>query len=221
MSLAQKLRRLADRMDPPQDNIPDPVDMPDIPAGCEIVSDKTEYAQTPGHAHALFKMRRIIYSDPKEGMHEIFIKDNVHAPGCGHHLMGPSDIGFISTESGLPVCKTCERQYSRMRAMTRYENCKCWHLVAPHELTRVEGYGYLCPACLKKHERFKPLKPIALVLGFFLKPLIDEKREVPHEEILLPPPGGYTPPVQNHSNSRTGHASASPPPYEMGETRPE
>jgi len=218
MSLAQKLRRWADRMDPPA-NIPDPVEMPDIPAGCEPVSDKTEYAQTRGHSHALFKKRRIVYSDPAGGMHEISIKDNVHAPGCGHNLMGPSDIGFLSTDSGLPVCKTCEKQYNRMRAVTRHENCKCFHLVAPHELKRVAGYGYLCPACLKKHERFKMLKPAARLLGFFLKPLIDETNEVPYEDALYPPDGGYFPPVQNDPLPWTGHSSASPPPYEVGRNR--
>ena len=219
MSFIQRLRSWTDWFKRPPVNIPGPVEMPDIPQGCEIVSDKTEYVQTPGQTHTLFKRQRIIYSDQNGGMHEIYIKDNVYAPGCGHLLIKSTDIGFVSAASGLPVCKECETEYKRLRNQTRYEECVCRHLVAPHELKQIEGYGYLCPVCLKKHERFKPLKPIALILGFFLKPLIEENKEVSYEEITLPPPSGHIPPVQNHPPSWTEHPSASPPPYEMGGAR--
>ena len=224
MSLANSLRRWADRFDPPPDNIPEPFEIPPKEPGEELVLDTTEVAQTPGLPGDGFLVRKIVYATPDGGRREVRIKNNTQSTGCGHNLHRAVDVAYFSASSGLPVCKTCERQYNRMRKLTLHEDCKCVHLVAPQEMKRVEGHGYLCPECLKEHERFKLLKPVGgllrLLLGLFLKPLIDidKPEEVPYEE--LPPPPGYFPPVQGDPSSWPRHASASPPPYEMGRRRP-
>ncbi len=224
MSLAQILRRCADRFDPPPDNIPEPFEIPLPELGEEKVLDKTDVAQTPGLPGDGFLRRKIVYAAPDGGRREVNIINNTQSTGCGHNLSRSVDVAFYSMSSGLPVCKACERQCNRMRKLTIHEDCKCVHLVAPHELKRVEGHGYLCPECLKRHERFKLLKPIGgllgLLLGLFLKPLIDvdKPEEVPYEE--LPPHDEYFPVIQGDPLSRSGHASASPPPYEVGRARP-
>jgi hypothetical protein len=215
MSLAQRLREWADRMDPPPDNIPDPVEMPDIPQDCETVSDKTEYTQTPGHPDIVFKRRRIIYSDPNEGMHEILIKDNVVAPGCGHNLVNPRDVGFVSMSSNLSVCLRCEKTFNRMRNRTRNEECICEHLVAPHELKCVIGYGHMCPDCYKEHIRFKPTKCLGLILGLFLKPLIDfdeNEIEAPHDnQTTTPSHTEHYPTLQSGQGTWPRHPSSNRP----------
>ncbi len=224
MRFAQYLRRLADRVDPPQAPILSPdVKMEDPPPGSTVILDVTNHAQIIGHPDAHFMRRERHYMDNDGKKCKVTIKNNLHASGCGHSLTSPEDIGFLSYISRQPVCKICEREYKRMRNETRHELCKCRHLVAPHELTYIEGKGFACEECEKKIKALNPLKAIGWLLGLFLKPLItineENPAEVTHETLQLPSPPGNQPPVQYHSQARPRYRTPDPTAHEVGRPR--
>ena len=205
MKLAHVLRRWADRVDPPQasanepediiENESDVNDVLDIPPGAKILSDKAEITTTPGHSGMHFRRRLITYETADGQIKEIFLKENVLLSGCGHNLLRSADVAFVSKSSDLPICKACEKQYNRMRAQTRHEHCKCWHLVAPHELTRVEGYGYLCEECLKEHNKLSIGKVIIGILKCLSIIQEENPMENSNENTPFPPTEDQYPPL--------------------------
>ena len=99
MSLAQRLRSLADRFDPPPDKIPEPFEIPAPKPGEELVMDKTDVAQTPGLPGGGFFRRKIVYATPDGGRREIFIKNKI-ARGARRDASGTSqNHAIIQTKS--------------------------------------------------------------------------------------------------------------------------
>lgn len=222
MGLANVLRRWADQVDPPQPAAS--FEMPELPQGSTGIIDEINHAEVVGQSGTEFTRATQVYTDATGKKYKRTFKNNVHVSGCGHNVNKTEDIAFTSYISGKPVCKTCEREYRRMRNQTRHEECICRHLVAPHELKHVEGRGFVCKECKKKIDRQKPLKAIGWVLGLFLKPLIIEEpaqnNEVPYEITELPPEEPY-PPVPYYPQARIGYRPPHQAPYELDRRRPD
>lgn len=152
--------------------VPD-LQMPDPPQGSTIILEETNHSQILGQPDSLFTRQERIYAGADGRKSKITIKNNLHAAGCGHSLTSPEDVGFISYISKKPVCKVCEQEYYRLREQTRLEKCICRHLVAPHELTFIEGKGFVCAECKKKAKAFCHLKAVGKFIGTaLLRPLI-------------------------------------------------
>ena len=222
MSIAQRLRRLADWFDPQAEQIIQELpEAQEIPPGSVLISQKVNVSETPGHPEMKFSITEQIFETPQGGIIRRFIKKNLLLLGCRCHLTSSTELAFESYDSKLPVCKNCAQEYRRMREETRHENCKCRHQVAPHELTPVEGYGYLCSECLKKYKKITPVK----FFKFLLKSLaiIEDNQpiEMPHENTPLPPPTGkYCAPISRTSLPWTGDPSQNRPYNEMHGSRP-
>lgn len=169
MKIFSFLFRKAQDVIPPEPS-PD-IEMPEPPPGSTVILDETNHAQIVGQPGALFTRRERVYAGEDGRKTKITIKNNLHADGCGHSLTSPEDIGFISYISKKPVCKVCEQEYLRLREQTRHEQCICRHLVAPHELSYIEGKGFVCKECEKKAKAFRHLKAF---LRICLKPFIIE-----------------------------------------------
>jgi len=149
------------------------IEMPEVPDGSTVILEETNHAQIVGQPDALFTRRERVYAGADGRKTKVTIKNNLQAEGCGHSLTSPEDVGFISYTSKKPVCKVCEQEYARLREQTRHEQCVCRHLVAPHELSYIEGKGFVCEECKKKANAFKYLKVFGHLL---LKPLIIDDR---------------------------------------------
>jgi len=224
MGIADLLRRCADRIAPPQPPAVDPdIEMPDLPQGSTLLVDTTNHAQIVGQPDAHFMRREQIYTDADGAKYKVTLKNNLHAAGCNHCLTSPGDIGFISYISGKPVCKICEREYKRMRNQTRHEECQCRHLVAPHELTYIEGKGFVCEECKKEIDSLSPLKAFGWLAKLLLKPLIIEEsapgNEVTHEKNPLPPHESY-PPIPYHPPTWPGYYPPNQTTHELDRGRP-
>lgn len=222
MGVANFLRWWADRFDPPQTPVFEPdVEMEEPPPGSMVVLDEINHAQVVGQPGTHFTRKAQNYTDASGKKCKRTLKNNVHVSGCGHNVSKPEDIAFTSYISKKPVCKTCEREYKRMRNQTRHEECICRHLVAPHELKYMEGKGFVCEECEKKENALKPLKAVKWVAWLFLKPLIIEEpppqNEVPYETNELPPP---YPPVPYNPPAWPGNYPPYQAPHDMGRGRP-
>ena len=225
MKFVDILRYVADRFDSPPDPVIEPdIEIPELPAGSTILFNTVNNAQVPGQSGSQFIRREVVYRDADGAKHKITLKNNVRAEGCGHNMTSPGDIGFFSVTSGKPVCKACEREYRRMRNQTRDEECVCRHVVAPHELTYIEGNGFVCEECEKKIKALKPLKAAGWLIGLFLKPLIIEEpepgNEVPYETTEFPPHQPL-PPVHYYPPPWPGHGAPHQAPYGLDRGRPE
>lgn len=145
---------------------------PEAPPNSTIILEEISHAEIAGHAGTVFKSQERVYMGEDGRKCKITIRNNLPAAGCGHNLKSPDDVGFISHISKLPVCKICEQEYYRLREQTRNENCVCRHLVAPHELTHLEGKGFVCEQCKKKEKAITLKKVGKWLWGNALKPLI-------------------------------------------------
>lgn len=224
MGLADVLRYLADRVDaPPEPAIEPDVEMEETPPDSTVVVDEVNHAQVIGQPGTHFTRELKVYTDATGTKHKRTIKNNVNVSGCGHNVTKPDDIAFTSHISRKPVCRICEREYRRMRNQTRHEECVCRHLVAPHELSYIEGKGFVCEECKKEVEALKPLKAIGWLLKLFLKPLIIEEpepeTEALHETNLLSSHEPY-PPVQYYPPAWPAPYSPHQAPHELGRGRP-
>lgn len=170
---------------------------PEVPPNSTIILEEINYAEIEGYPETSFKSQERVYLGEDGQKCKITIKKNPQAAGCGHNLKSPDDVGFISHISKLPVCKICEQEYYRLRDQTRHENCVCRHLVAPHELSYLEGKGFVCEECKRQAKAIKPLKVLGWIFNLLLKSLITEnpqaKEEVPNDFIQLPPPRNLPP----------------------------
>lgn len=225
MGWAKFFRWLADiidhRQEPEEPELP--FELPELPPGATGIIDEINHAEVIGQPATRFSRGVQVYTDSTGRKYRRTFKNNVHVSGCGHNVSKTEDIAFTSYISGKPVCKTCEREYRRMRNDTRHEDCVCRHLVAPFELKRVDGKGFVCKKCKKKMDRRKPLKAIGWLLGLFLKPLIIEepsqKSEEPHETFISLPERGLPPPVPYDSPTWTRYRPPHQTPHEMGRGR--
>lgn len=174
MNLPAFFQRLFVRPCPqPPPVVPD-FEMPEPPLGSTVILEEVNHVQIIGQPESHFLTQERIYAGTDGRKNKITLRNNLQAAGCGHNLTSPDDIGFISYISKKPVCKVCEQEYHRLREQTRHEKCICRHLVAPHELSYIEGKGFVCDECKKKEKRFKHLKAAWKLIGrALLSPLVD------------------------------------------------
>lgn len=181
MSFADRLRRMADRLDgnrPPAPPVAGP--HPDnqnqeaftVPPGLRPVLTEDQQASIDGVQVLNYHRKTLHMKDPQNGKYRLYKKNAQILGGCGCVSSSPNDVAFLSQITGLPVCKECERTVARLRAITRNEVNICNHKVAPHELQRVEGYGYLCAYCMATYRKALRRKRLMGVASFFLSPLI-------------------------------------------------
>jgi hypothetical protein len=153
----------------------------DLPPGSRIVVSAHHHAQTMDRSDMDFDKKEISFRTADNEKYTITLKNNVIAKGCGHQVSSPNDIAFFAYDTNEPVCKACEKELRTLRRLTRDEDCKCLCLVAPQALKPVEGHGWMCPKCLKKHKRLKPIQCLGLLFGIFLKPLVNIENEASNE----------------------------------------
>ena len=156
---------------PPQKSLPE-IHRPEVPEGSTVVLEEIHHAEVLGHPEMTFKSHERVYMGEDGRKCKITITNTIQASGCGHNISNPADVGFISHISKLPVCKICEAEYYRLREQTRHEKCVCRHLVAPHELTYLEGKGFVCEDCKKKEEKVTPKKISKWIWKTILKPIV-------------------------------------------------
>lgn len=163
--------------EPRPESAPEPYE-PEIPEGSAVILEEIRHAEISGHPEMVFKTHERVYMGEDGRKCKVTIQTSLQATGCGHNIASPADVGYISCTSKLPVCKVCEQEYMQLREQTRHEKCICRHLVAPHELSYIEGKGFVCDECKKKANAFKHLKAAGRFLGgIFLKPLIINEQE--------------------------------------------
>lgn len=204
MNILELLFRREAKDRPPDDN-PPVTQEPQAPPNSTIVLEEIKHAEITGHPETVFTHREHVYVGEDGRKCKITVQNNLQSAGCGHNLTSPNDVGFISHVSKLPVCRICEQEYYRLREQTRHEKCICRHLVAPHELTYLEGNGFVCDECKKKAKAITPKKVGKWIWSSVIKPLFLEEPKpmegIDYDFPKLPPPGNQ-PPFSNDQGTR-------------------
>ena len=206
---------------PPEPELEPASNEPEVPQNSTIILEEINQSEIEGHPEMVFKTKEQIYMGEDGQKCKICTTKNPQAAGCWHNLKSPNDVGFISHISKLPVCKICEQEYYRLREQTRNEKCVCRHLVAPHELTYLEGKGFVCKECKKKEKAITP-KKIGKWLWSAIKPLItdapEQKIEGTNDYIQLSPTRGL-PSFLYDPRTRPGYGSQNSDAHELDRTR--
>ncbi|VGO13901.1 hypothetical protein PDESU_02458 [Pontiella desulfatans] len=185
MGLADILRWVANRLDPNRNQPPPAMPRPapgnqhqagggafHVPPGMHTVLTEDQQATVDGVQNLEYHRRTLHMKDGNNGKYRAFQKNSQILGGCGCVSSSPMDVAFLSQVTGLPVCKDCEKQINRMRAMTRNEESTCNHKVAIHELRRVPGHGYMCPYCLVEFQKEARKRRLLGIVTFFIRPLM-------------------------------------------------